>query len=537
MRQRLAKDKNDDNAEGRAALAAFYESRKDEPLWVGPAGLTAKADAVIGEIKRANDWGLDARDYDLSFVPDAGGAALTREELASTEAALSLAVLKYARDARGGRIGDPAKQLSSYLDRLPQIRDPKAVLEELAGSSEPDAVLRGLHPKHPQFERLRQKYLELEKGAAVAAEIVRVPPGPALAPGQKHASVPLLRKRLLGDTAASPDETLYDETLAAAVKEFQTKAGLRPDGIVGAGTRAALNDVEVPSSAKFRANMEEWRWMPDDLGAFYVWVNIPEFALRVVKDGKVIHEERVITGLTDKQTPVFSDEMELVTFHPRWNVPNSIKVRELYPSLARGGTYFSRQNLRLTRNGRVVDPTTIDWSTTDIRNYDVYQPPGGGNVLGLVKFSFPNKHDVYMHDTPTKGLFEEASRPFSHGCMRVRNPARLAELVLGEDKGWGPEKIAELIGAPPEENEVRLDHKIPVHITYFTAWVDDDGTARTMKDVYGHEKRITQALDGKWSEIVRGPDHLAPVTYGETRYMASKNNTLEVFMSNFFGGF
>ncbi len=224
--------------------------------------------------------------------------------------------------------GDPAKQLTSYLDRLPQVRDPKTVLEELAGSSEPDAVLRGLHPKHPQFEKLRQKYLELEKGAVAAAEIVRVPAGPALTPGQKHASVALLRQRLLPDATAPADETLYDEALAAAVKVFQQKAGLRPDGIVGAGTRAALNDVEVPTSSTFRANMEQWRWMPDDLGALYIWVNIPEFTLRVVKDGKVIHEERVITGLPDKQTPVFSDEMELVTVHPRWNVPNSIKVRD-----------------------------------------------------------------------------------------------------------------------------------------------------------------------------------------------------------------
>jgi murein L,D-transpeptidase YcbB/YkuD len=544
VRRRLAKggaERADEERSDALALAAFYESRKDEPLWVSETGLNAKAAAVIAELKKANEWGLKASDFDVRAAAAASGegAGLSRDQLAEAEMSLSLAVLEYARYARGGRITEPARQLSSYLDRMPQLRDPKTVLEEIAAATEADSYLRGLHPKHPQFEKLRQRYLELVKSAAVAAEIVKIPKGPKLVPGQKHPQVALLRQRLgvALPSVTPPDETLYDDALAAAVKEFQTKKELKPDGIVSAATREALNDIEAPSPAKLLANMEEWRWMPEDLGAFYVWVNIPEFTLRVVKDGKIVHAERVITGLVDKQTPVFSDEMELVTFHPRWIVPDSIKVRELYPSLARGGTTFAKQNLKLTRNGRLIDPMSIDWSTTDIRNFDVHQPPGGGNVLGVLKFSFPNKHAVYMHDTPTKGLFEEASRPFSHGCMRVRNAQKLAEVVLGEDKGWSAQQVADMVKAPPEENPITLDHKIPVHITYFTAWIDDEGKEQTARDVYGHEKRITLALEGKFDLIVRGPDHLAPVTYGATRYASSKNTTLDTFMSNLFGGF
>jgi murein L,D-transpeptidase YcbB/YkuD len=246
----------------------------------------------------------------------------------------------------------------------------------------------------------------------------------------------------------------------------------------------------------------------------------------------------VITGLPDKQTPVFSDAMKMVIFQPRWNVPDSIKVRELWPSLARGGTSFARQGLRLSRNGRDISPESVDWSAADIRHYDVYQPPGGGNVLGELKFAFPNKHQVYMHDTPTKQLFDEASRTFSHGCMRVRNPRRMAEILLAEDKGWDAAKVADLIENGPGNNEVPVDRKIGVHITYFTAWVDEKGETQTARDVYGHEKRITLALQGKWNQIAKGPNHLAPVRPPESLYYATGGpRDLNDFVRSALGGF
>ena len=364
---KLAAKGSDGDKQDAAALGAFYESRKDEPLWVDKTAPTAKAAALIAEIKKADEWGLDAKDFDL---PEAATASqLSRDQLADVEMELSLAALKYARYARGGRITDPAKQLSSYLDRLPQLRDPKTVLEEIAATSEPDAYLRGLHPKHPQFEKLRQKYLERLKSAADSGlRSSRCRPAPARARPEarerRRCSGSGSRSALPAAAGEAPaDETFYDEALAQAVKDFQTRRVCMPDGIVGSGTRTALNDVDTPSPERLLANMEEWRWMPDDLGKYYVWVNVPEFLVRVIKDDKVIHEERVITGLPDKQTPIFSDEIELVTVHPRWNVPDSIKVRELYPSLARGGSYFERQGLRITYNGRPVDPYSIDWSS------------------------------------------------------------------------------------------------------------------------------------------------------------------------------
>ncbi|MCZ7595132.1 MAG: L,D-transpeptidase family protein [Hyphomicrobium sp.] len=247
--------------------------------------------------------------------------------------------------------------------------------------------------------------------------------------------------------------------------------------------------------------------MPEDLGRNHVWVNVPEFKVRVVKDRAVLLEERVIAGELDTQTPIFSEAIETIYFHPRWNVPESIKVNEIGPAIARG----RRRDMVVMRNGKVIRPSQINWSKADIRNYDIYQPSGPGNALGLVKFTFPNKHSVYMHDTPSKGLFDAAQRTFSHGCVRVKNPQRLAEMLLSIDKDWSADRVALLLKGEPEENGVHLDQHIPVHITYFTALVDEDGELTTAKDVYGHEKRITQALQGKWNSIDKGADHLAQV--------------------------
>lgn len=570
IRERLladAKFAKEEEAADWQALIAFYESRSDEPVFIGRAGYTPKAEALIEEMKKSADYGLEPSDYTvLDMGSDSSDRAeLTVEQKVEGEQKFALTVLKYARDARGGRIPDPSKQLASYVDRTPQYVDPKKYLDDLAATSDPAEVLRGTHPKQAQFEKLRQKYLELKRSADQAKEIVRLPAkGAKLVPGQSNPDVALLRQRFdlpvpPGKDGAAPDPNFYDDALAAAVAKFQDEKGQKPDGIVGPRTRKALNDIDVPSPERILANMEMWRWMPEDMGDFYVWVNIPEFLVRVVKNGEIIHEERIITGEMNNQTPMFSDVMETIYFNPRWNVPQSIKVNELYPGLARGGGSFERQGLRMMRNGKYVDPYSIDWSRADIRNYDVYQPSGPGNALGIVKFTFPNKHAVYLHDTPTKKLFNEPIRTFSHGCMRVRNPMRLAEVLLERDKGWSPDQVHETQQSDPDEVAVKLDAKIPVHITYFTELVGEDGTERVLKDVYGHEERVKLALAGKFNQIAKGRDHLAPVKfsriqydgpddwgffygngpknqYGQNRRYKQNNSSLNDFLNNVFGG-
>ena len=191
-------------------------------------------------------------------------------------------------------------------------------------------------------------------------------------------------------------------------------------------------------------------------------------------------------------------------FHPFWGIPESIKRNDVLPSLARGSSrVVERYNLRIQRGGRDIDPASIDWASADIRQYHVYQPPGPTSVLGVMKFRFPNKHDVYMHDTPTKNLFNAEVRMFSHGCVRVREPQRLAELVLAEDQDWTASRVAAAINGGPQNNQISLSRKVPVHITYFTAMIDRSGELKLFPDIYGHEARISLGMEGKAHLIAR----------------------------------
>lgn len=501
-----------------AALTSFYADRESRPIWIARGVLSLGAKTTIGEIRRADDWGLKASAFLLRRTNVTSSAST--QELAAAEIALSLAVLKYAHDARGGRIIEPSKQLTTYIDRKPQLLAPSAVLSEIAEADDPGAYLRDLNPQHPQFLALRKALLK-QRGVNEENGIrpVRLPSsGPQLSLGKRHPDVATLRQILDAPVepnreGASQDPEVFDATVDEAVKDFQRQAGLYVDGIVGRNTRSHFSGAGPASvsEAMLLANMEQWRWMPRDLGEFYVTANIPEFHVRVVKNEQVVHDERMIVGKTDKQTPVFSDTMETVVFHPFWGVPNSIKVNEILPSLAHGGRVLERHNLRLQYRGRPVNPQSIDWSRTDIRNFHVYQPPGGSNVLGEVKFLFPNRHQVYMHDTPEKHLFKNKERTFSHGCMRVRDPLRLAKAVLHHDRGWTMDKVNSTVDRGPQNNNITLKNKVPVHVTYFTAVADEDGNVQAFRDIYGHEKRISLALAGRWNEIRKGRDHLAPV--------------------------
>lgn len=525
-----------------AAVSNVYGGRNFAPIWTAETGVTQTGRKLTAALMSADQWGLNPSQFETPDVADAANSSETMqpETRAKLELELTAAALRYASHARGGRILNPTEQLSSYLDRKPQLKDPQLVLTDLAAASDPSAVLHALHPKHPQFEKLRQKYLEL-KSAAARPEFVRIPRGSLLRLGMTHPHVALLRERLKiaeipPEDGSSFDPEVFDDHVLDAVKTYQSESGLRVDGLVGNGTRRALNDVALPDPQKLLVNMEQWRWMPDDMGDTYVWVNVPEYKVRFIRDGEVVHEERIIIGKFNQQTPVFSDVVETLYFHPKWHVPESIKVRELYPSLARGGGYFRRQNLRIAYNGRPINPYNMNWSNRDIRRYHVYQPPGPGNVLGVVKFTFPNKHMVYLHDTPTKHLFNAKQRMYSHGCIRVRNPVRLAELIVEHANGMSTTDVTRILKGPLQETPVKLDNKMPVHITYFTAWVDEDGNEQAAKDIYGHEKRMKLALAGRFDQIAVGPDHLAPVKYTPQAQQYG-TTALEDFFSNLFSGF
>jgi murein L,D-transpeptidase YcbB/YkuD len=450
----------------RAAVTTFYGEQRGPLIWVTETGLSEKGRAVISEVRKADDWGLHSSDFSVPQLP-AGN--LSPEIAAETEIKLTLTVLKYARYARGGRISDPSR-ISELLDYTPPVRPPKLVLTDIAVADAPDAYLRSLHPKHEQFEKLHQRLLKLRRSDG-SKEEVKLP------------------------TDNKDKWTVYVENLQEAGPQD-------------------LNGQSKPESAsgeieRILINMERWRWLPEDLGKLYVWDNVPEALARVVKDGKTIHSDRIIVGQPTWPTPSFSADMKLVVFHPTWGVPDGIKVKELSPILRKssgglfglfGGGYSAESvleayQLRAYVNGHPVDANSIDWNSIDIRAVTFQQPPGPKNPLGDVKFMFPNKHDVYMHDTPDRDLFARSFRALSHGCMRVEHPRRLATVLLAEDKGWSEAKVGSLFNG--DSQEVQLSTHIPVHVTYFTAMVDYEGKLRTFGDLYGLDDRVGAALFGR----------------------------------------
>ncbi len=462
VRRRLATPRGREaggDAADRAALTAFYAAENARVVWTDETGLTARAQKVIAEIAKADDWGLVASAFDLPRLPAGSPDVQAR---ADAEIKLGMAILRYARHARGGRL-DP-QSVSKTLDRKPQVFEPRSLIQAAAAASAPDAYLRGLHPKHAGFRNLQK--------ALVAART----------------------------TAAEPvvEQTPPDEP-SASDRKNRGKAGKQAK--------------PAPSSSetirRIVVNMERWRWMPDDLGAFHIWNNVPEQMTVAVKDGKVVFHERIVVGKPDTATPNFSANMRTVVFQPEWGVPPGIKNNEIGPLLRRasaesGGWFGSsgrppssvlaRHNLRVVSNGQVLNPDSINWSQVDVNRFSFIQPSGPQNVLGVVKFMFPNKHDVYMHDTPQKHLFSSPVRTYSHGCMRVQNPVRFAEVLLEHDKGWSADRVRSMV---PRGGEVRLTSEIPVHNVYFTAVADETGKLKTYSDLYGMDSRVASALEGR----------------------------------------
>jgi murein L,D-transpeptidase YcbB/YkuD len=492
------------------ALKVFYADRSYRPVWFDRTGPTRAAQQVTAELMKASDWGLDAADFPLlaTRTPMADGK-WTVAQAAAAEFELSASILKYARQARGGRIAEPDRLLSSYLDRHPTMPEPGDVLRRVALAPAPDDALRSYQPQHEQFQKLHDLYVKT-RAAQSAAPVAEVPlRGPVLTPGIKHPDVALLRRRLNVTVAAGRDD-VYDQALLDAVKAFQASTSLNDDGIVGQLTRKALHSGGSGHLGAIAATMEQWRWMPSDLGDKYLLVNVPAYSIDLVEHGNSVFTERVITGKSSTQTPIFSKQLTAIVLKPLWYLPDSIKLEKLL-SAQRSGIPIEGEGYIVKKGRRVVESSSVDWNHANLRDYSIYQPSGESNALGDVKFLFPNKHAVYLHDTPNKSLFAAADRQFSHGCVRLRNPLALAQRLLDDDEGAGVWNVKSAVRRVEANTEVLLKTPVPIHIGYFSVWIGQDGTPRYFGDPYGHDQRISLALAGKWDAIDKGVDHLAAV--------------------------
>lgn len=455
----------------REAIAAFYALRDFAPLWWSDGKPNAEAAPVIDRLRHAADDGLDLK----RLLRDVSPA--TDDEIARADIALTDAVVAYGRQASGSRV-DP-HLISRLIGEEPEVAEPAVILALVASAGEgAGEALQKFNPPQKGYEALREKLLQLRHGRSAALHDSAIPAGPVLRLGMRDPRVPLIRARLSLDDAAEPEiqDLVYDTRIAAAVADFQKANGLPPSGILTASTVAALTGGQSSRlEAEIIANMERWRWMPRDLGEERIEVNIPNYEAVVIENGELIQRTRVVVGKEETPTPIFSETMKFLIVNPYWNVPQSIIRKEMLPKLAGDPNYFRRLGYEVfTRAGHLV----------------VRQPPGERNALGRIKFMFPNDFSVYMHDTPMRKLFAASKRAFSHGCVRVDDPFRFAETVLGP--GWSEQRVKKLIGG--KERYVYLPKPLPVHLEYFTAYVDQSGELQLRDDLYGYSRKVRAAL-------------------------------------------
>jgi len=455
----------------RAAIDAFYAARNYAPLWIADGKANARAKAAIAYLGQVDADGLEPADYPVpNFSVLADPAALAEAEIR-----LTTSVATYAHHALAGRVHWTRVSGDIYYDR--KIPTAGEVLAEIADAKDAGETLAGYEPQSPGYRALKAKLAELRAGKSAGQ--APIGSGPLLKVGMQDERVPQLRQRL---GLSGSDDTTFDKTLADAVKKFQQEHELKVSGTLTAATVEALNG-RLPDRPidTITANMERWRWMPHDLGKSYVIVNLPDFTLRVFHDGQQVWMTKIVDGKPTMPTPIMSAEMKYITINPTWNVPPSIVAKEYMPALQQDPTVLERMGLRVSSN---PDGTV-----------HISQPPGERNALGRVRFNFPNKFLVYQHDTPDKHLFALDKRAFSHGCMRVQDPVKYAEVLLSivrPGEGYTQERIRKMFG--DSEADIPFPKYLPVHLTYQTAFVDEEGNLEFREDIYGRDKALLAIL-------------------------------------------
>ncbi|HEV8510838.1 MAG TPA: L,D-transpeptidase family protein [Gemmatimonadales bacterium] len=490
-------------------LPSFYERRLYRPAWSDEHGPTRLADDLIGALRRADLEGLRPEDYHLAGIEavlaaartDAKrGPALAPDRWAELDLLLTDAFLVYGAHLLAGRVNPETLRPEWVSNR--RTADIAAVLETALASGDIPGTLETLVPSRYGYRRLREALAHYRE-VALSGGWPAIPDGSTLRLGERSSSVAAMRERLrleddLG-SAETQDAELFDEPVEQAVKKFQRRHGLTADGVVSAATRAELNVPVERRVEQLELNLERWRWLPQDLGRRHIIVNIAAFELEVVEDEAVVMSMRVVVGRPFDRTPVLSDTMRYLVLNPYWHVPSNIATTELLPKLKRDPSYLARYKLRVFPNSRLdaqeVDPATVDWSTISAAHFPflLRQDPGPRNALGRIKFMFLNKYHVYLHDTPARSLFEEPQRDFSHGCIRIQHPIELAVYLLRNDPQWDRDALLAALD-DAEDHSVPLPEPTSIHLLYWTAWADGDGTIQFRRDIHDRDAPLFKAL-------------------------------------------
>jgi len=461
-------------------LRNFYNGRNYQYAWFFKEGATEYASTFFGMYKDYIDYSGDSSLYNPEFQQlfdsSVSGSLKMADSLKlKTELLLTTNFFRYTRRAYQGRNGVDAKELEWFIPR--KKIDPAAFLDSMLINKGKN--ISAYEPVNRQYNLLKEqllKYHAIEK----SGDWIPVAAGKkSYKPDDNDAVLVNIKKHLFltGDLAAADTTSIFNKDLEAAVRSFQNRYGLKADGSIGTSFIKELNEPLQNRIQQLLINMERIRWMPVDIKTDYLLVNIPEYKLHVYEKGNYAWNMNVVTGSVANSTVVFMGDLKYVVFSPYWNVTPSIIKKEILPGIARNKNYLASHRM--------------EWNNGAVR-----QLPGPSNSLGLVKFLFPNSYNIYLHDTPSKNLFNESKRAFSHGCIRLGEPKKLAQHLLRNDPAWDSLKITSAMNAG-KEKYVTLKETIPVVIGYFTAWVDREGKLNFRDDIYGHDKKMKERLFGK----------------------------------------
>jgi murein L,D-transpeptidase YcbB/YkuD len=491
-------------------LQRLYRDRGFRPAWSTEDGPREEAADLVKAIHEASLEGLQPEDYHLAPIEAllakvrqdiAMDKTLEPEKLAELDLLLTDTLLLYGSHLAAGRV-NPIR--SEWFVKNPEV-DLVETLETALDAGRIEETLEILRPQHHSYAGLKSalsQYQVIMRSGGWPA----VPDGRQMRKGDRGPHVAALRSRLIvsGDLHESIDRnhSLFDEVLELGVRKFQKRHGLDVDGIVGPATLKALNVPAEDRVRQIKLNMERWRWLPRDFGPRYLLVNVANFRLDVVEDNHIVTTMRVVVGRRSRPTPVFSARVIYMELNPYWHIPLTIAKEDILPNLLKNPHYLIDENIRVFEswkaNAPEVDPLSIEWSQITAKNlrYKLRQDPGPSNALGRIKFVFPNKFDVYLHDTPARALFEKTKRSSSSGCIRVEKPIELADHLLRHDPRWTRKRILTTMGSGKRQI-ILISEPITLYVIYLTAWVDDDGTVHFRDDIYGRDKMLNQVLNTK----------------------------------------
>jgi len=503
-----------DFSDYRARIHSFYEPTSYAFAWTARGVATKPAKSIIEWLKDADSKGLNSEDYDGSRWTDRL-AALSRDgnasesDLAHFDLELTVCVMRYISDLYFGRVNPGVLRTEFDLDREKQSLA-TFVRERLVSSTNVEIALQGVEPPYEGYrrtERVLQQYLAMSSEALSHVDAISLPattkpvePGAAYPAAAQLATILRRLGDLPADAALPPDPNVYAGPLVDAMKRFQQRHGLDPDGRIGKATLVQLNTPVSQRIRQLQLTLERWRWAPHQFPVPPIVVNIPEFELRALNATyRTELEMKVVVGKAyHHQTPVFSADMKYVVFRPYWDVPVSIERAELVPKLDKDRSYLAKNNFEIvTAKGEVVSKGEVvdDALLARLRSAElrIRQVPGPENSLGLVKFLFPNDYSVYLHGTPAAQLFSKTRRDFSHGCIRVEKPEELAAWVLSDKPEWTPERIHNAMNGD-KTIQVTLDRPIPVLVVYATAVALANGEVRFFDDIYQQDAELERLL-------------------------------------------